>query len=284
MQNSTVNFSTSGASTNIITYSFGQIGNLEICVYSLSLLFGLPTHSYVIWLIMTGSKSRIASECFFLNLSACEIGICLDGLFFVLTKCVSVLSHLSVFLQGLAITGRPLFECLICLERYLAVVHPVTFLKYKPLRYRLMCSAAAWFICLCSCLCCTLILTLYTTEIYTCFYLQQFFFILSINLFCCVAVLRALKQSGPGERGREREREEENHMKKRAFYLIFITTVSMIITYVPYIILGISFILKTPFIYGFWFAGLICFFVGGFVHPVLYLHRAGKLSRICPPM
>ncbi len=41
------------------------------------------------------------------------------------------------FLDGLSITGRPLFQCLICVECYLAVVHPVTFLKFKPLRYRI---------------------------------------------------------------------------------------------------------------------------------------------------
>ncbi|XP_057215750.1 uracil nucleotide/cysteinyl leukotriene receptor-like [Triplophysa rosa] len=280
MNSTTLNFSTSGASTNIITNSFGDIGNLEICVYSFNVLFGLPTHTFVIWLIMTGSKSGTASEFFFLNLSACEIGICLDGLLSVLAQCVSGLYNLSMLLQGFAVTGRPLFQCLICVERYLAVVHPVTFLKYKPLRYRLMCAAVAWIICLCSCLCCILLLILCTTDIYTCFFLQQFLLFLSINLFCCLAVLRALKQSGPGERGRARE--EENHMKRRAFYLIFITTVSMIITYVPYVILGISVILKTQFVYGFWFTGLICYVMAGFVQPVLYLHRAGKLSHLCP--
>ncbi|XDV31836.1 hypothetical protein PO909_002785 [Leuciscus waleckii] len=68
----------------------------------------------------------------------------------------------AIFSSGFVITGRPLFQCLICVERYLAVVHPVTFLK-------------------------------------------------------------ALKQSGPGER----RREKENCMKRRAFYIILITTIPL---------------------------------------------------------
>ncbi len=47
---------------------------------------------------------------------------------------------INIFLFGFAMTGHPLFQCLICVERYLAVVHPVTFLKFKPLRYRVICS------------------------------------------------------------------------------------------------------------------------------------------------
>ncbi len=41
-------------------------------------------------------------------------------------------------------------------------------------------------------------------------------------------------QSAPGERGRKSN--EENHMKRRAFHLILITTVDMVILHVPIII------------------------------------------------
>ncbi len=175
---------------------------------------------------------------------------------------------------GLAITGRPLFQCLMCVERYLAVVHPVIFLKYKPLRYRVICCTAAWIISLGSCLFCVFSRALF--YFYTWFFSLQFLLFLTIQLFSCLAVLRALKQSGPGER--KREREKENRMKRRAFYIILITTVNMIVIYVPFIISGLFFILSQEYIPDIFTVGLFCFILAGFVQPVLYLHRTGKLS------
>ncbi len=147
MYNATVNF-TSEASTNSKYDAFGEITSLDLCMCSISMLFGLPTHSYIIWLIVTGIGNGVTSDLFNLSLSFCEIGICLNFLFSLIYYCTG-LSHiisLGWFSLGLLITGRPLFQCLICAERYLAVVHPVIFLKYKPFRYRVICCTAAWII------------------------------------------------------------------------------------------------------------------------------------------
>ncbi|XP_051734827.1 C-C chemokine receptor type 8-like [Ctenopharyngodon idella] len=277
MINSTVNFNTPEASTNSTTQSIGLLDSLEICVYSISFLFGLPTHSYVIWLIITGT----GSEVFNLNLSVCEIGICLNCFVYVLSYWIFSLSTLKVFFVGLTISGRPLFQCLISVERYLAVVHPITFLRFKPLRYRVICCTAAWIITLGSCLVCMYTSGEENRPIYTWFFSLQFLFFLSIQLFCLVAVLRALKQSGPGER--RREREEENHMKRRAFHLILITTASMAIIYVPYTIIGFITIIVKKFINLLWFVGFTCYVLAGFVHPVLYLQRTGKLFCLSLP-
>ncbi len=57
-------------------------------------------------------------------------------------------------------------------------------------------------------------------EFHLYYMLAQQILFFSIQLFCLVAVLRALKQSGPGERVSERE--EESHIKRRAFYVILI--------------------------------------------------------------
>ncbi|XP_067231467.1 hydroxycarboxylic acid receptor 2-like [Chanodichthys erythropterus] len=273
-----MNSTTPGASTNSTVPSTLKMGNLEICVFSINLLFGLPTHSYIIWLISTGAGtgSGVASEFFILNLSVCEIGICLDNLFFILFHWIPVFAPLALLLQGIAITGRPVFQCLMCVERYLAVVHPVTFLKFKPLRYRVICCTVAWIMILGSCLVCVIKLMTYNINTHTWLFLLQFLLFFFIQLFCLVAVLRALKQSGPGEKGRERG--EENHMKRRAFYVILITTVNMVIAYVPIIISGVSIILKNENELTLWAPGLVCFTLAGFVQPVLYLHRTGKLA------
>ncbi len=282
MNNATLNF-TSGASTNSIYDAFENMNDLDICVCSISILFGIPTHFYVIWLTVTGTESGVASEFFNLNLTFCEIGICLNSLLYVIyhyTR-ISHLIRLAWFLLGPFITGRPLFQCLICVERYLAVVHPVTFLKFKPLRYRVICSTAVWIITLGSCLFCMFSTEQFNLQSYIYFYSIQFLLFLFIQLFCLVTVLRALKQSGPGERGRERN--EENHTKRRAFYLILITSVTMTIIYLPFIISGFIFILTHWVIADLFSAGYLCFILAGFVQPVLYLHRAGKLSHLCSP-
>ncbi|XP_056587668.1 chemokine XC receptor 1-like [Triplophysa dalaica] len=255
---------------------------LQMSLYSINVLFGLPTHSLIIWLIVTGTGSGIASDFFILNLSVCEIGICLNSvLAFFYALRFSNFSGLMYFLSGLGITGRPVFQCLMCVERYLAVIHPVTFLKYKPLRYRLICSSAAWFITLVSCSCCMFSTISLKHAFFVGFYSVQFPVFLSIQLFCCLAVLRALKQSGPGERGRERE--EENHRKRRAFNIIFITTVNFIVIYLPFATSGFCFILSNHHIVELDLAFFFLFSFAGFVQPVLYLHRAGKLRYLCSP-
>ncbi|XP_067280751.1 uracil nucleotide/cysteinyl leukotriene receptor-like [Pseudorasbora parva] len=276
MNNSTANFTTPEAST---TFFFGLMDKERMCVYVIHFLFGFPTHSYIIWLIITGSGSGVASEFFNLNLSFCEIGSSLSAMFSLLPYMFSSFPILTHFLKGLGITGRPLFQCLICVEPYLAVVHPVTFLKYKPLRYRVICCTVAWIITIGSCLFCIFILVSLKTETYVWFFSLQFILFLSIQLFCLVAVLRALKQSGPGERGRDRK--EENHMKRRAFYLILITTMSMIMLYVPFIITGFFVILTQQNFVEFWFPAYLCYVLAGFVQPVLYLQRAGKIFCCC---
>ncbi|XP_042567363.1 hydroxycarboxylic acid receptor 2-like [Cyprinus carpio] len=278
MHNSTDKFTTPESSTNFTTPFIGLLDHLEICMYSINVLVGLPTHFYVIWLIITGTGSGIASEFFILNLSVSEICNSLNCLIFLLSIWYSSLLILQLFLIGISITGSPLFQCLMCVERYLAVVHPVTFLKYKPLRYRVICSIVVWVITLGSCLCCIYISVSSNINGHTWYIMLQFILYLSIQLFCLVAVLRALKQSGPGERKIERE----NHMKRRAFNLILITTVNMVVLYVPSIISALFTNLTKLNIKGVWAPSLICYVLAGFMQPVLYLHRNGKLSCFCP--
>ncbi len=271
-----MNFTSTETSINSTTQSIGILDSLHICVYSINFLFGLPTHSYVIWLIITETGSGVALEFFNLNLSACEIGICLNCFVYAISHWALSLSKLKMFFVGFTIIGRALFQCLICVERYLAVVHPVIFLKYKPLRYRVICCTVAWIICLGSCVVCINTLNDKNRHLYTWLFSLQFLLFFSIQLFCLVAVLRALKQSGPGDK-----KKEQNCMKRRAFYMISITTASMVIIYGPYLIIGFITIMIKQLMDSLWFIGFTCYILAGFVHPVLYLHHAGKLSCLC---
>ncbi|XP_067280744.1 chemokine XC receptor 1-like [Pseudorasbora parva] len=277
MNNSAVNFTTPETFTNLTLSSLHEGEMLECFTSAFNFMFGFLIHSYVLWLIVKGTGSGIASEFFNLNISICEIVFSLNCLLSIVVNATRVNGFTTIpqFLQGLAFTGRPLFQCLICVERYLAVVHPVTFLKYKPLRYRAICCTVAWIITLGSCLFCLLSSMSCTFYIYSWFFSIQLLLFLSIQLFCLLVILKSLKQSGPGER--RREKEEENHMKRRAFIIILITTVTMVIMLVPYTITGLVTAVK-QFYSALWVISFICFMLAGFVQPVLYLHRTGKLS------
>ncbi len=191
------------------------------------ILLGFPINSYVIWLIVTGTGNGLAAEFFSLNLAVCEMLFCIESLVNLINYNYKNVWIVVIFFNSLGVTGRPLFQCLIYVERYLAVVQPITFLKYKPLRYRVICSAIAWVDSFISGGTSIVTVFLFSPDFYKLFIMAHFFLLFSIQLFCLVAVLRALKQSGPGERVRERK--EENHMKRRAFLIILITTVTMLI-------------------------------------------------------
>ncbi len=158
------------------------------------------------------------------------------------------------------------------------MVHPVIFLKYKHLRYKLVCSAVVWFMVISSCL-----FSMFTGNTHVHVYrggiLLLFLLFFSVNLFCCLAVLITLKKPGPGERGRERE--EENHMKRRAFYLILIITVTMVFMYAPVILSAFFYLLSSQDISIVLTFSLLCFILAGFVQPVLYLYRVRKLPFLC---
>lgn len=94
MNNYTVDFTKPEASVN------STLLNLEMYVLAINFLVGLPTHSYVIWLIVTGTGSGISSEFFFLNVSVCELGSCLNSLFVVLNMWTSSLLVIKCFFGG----------------------------------------------------------------------------------------------------------------------------------------------------------------------------------------
>jgi cobalamin synthase len=165
-------------------------------------------------------------------------------------------------------------------ERYLAVVHPVTFLKYKPLRYRVGCCGVVWLMVLGSCF--VNLLSKYQSAWWKIFALILNLLTLSVMLFCCLAVLWALKRPGPGEG--EREGEGMNNMKLRAFRIISIIMVSMIVSYLPLVLLLVSyhFIEPVEFLQG-WSICYSITVVSGFVQPLLFLHRSGKLPCVRGP-
>ncbi|XP_071392758.1 C-C chemokine receptor type 8-like [Centroberyx affinis] len=246
---------------------------------SVNLVLSLPANSYVAWLIVTGAGGTMASEFFALNLAACDLLHCLSNFLFLswLFTCDSQLYTGLTFFDGLHIS--PLFQSCICVERYLAVVHPVVFLKYKPLRYRVACCGVVWLLVLGSCVGFVFENAASLDMLLGCYVL-----LFLLMLFCCGSVLRALKRPGPGEGARERDREGGgvgDGMKRKAFRIISIVMMSALLNY-------LSFVVVLP-LRGYFRKGKFYFVLSisasvstmtRFVQPLLFLHRVGKLPCV----
>lgn len=102
--------------------------------------------------------------------------------------------------------------------------------------------------------------------------------ILCIFLFCCFSVLYSLKRPSPGERERK-EKTSGEKMKKKAFNIILVHVLVYLANYLPTSILHYNFrhVRHSNLISD------ICVSLGiacGLVHPLFYLHRAGKFSGL----
>lgn len=270
--NITNEFATDG---NVTVHSAVSI-YLYLSAYSINIILGLPINSYVLWLICTGKGSGIVAEFFSLNLAICEILFCLGSVAFLpIGKCPE-LYYVACFMVPLPNAGRPLINSVICIERYLAVLHPVSFLKYKPLRYKLLCSAVIWTTTLSYCVYSLLVLTFNKMYLFVCAFMILHFLLIFVKLLCSFAIFRALKHPGPGEKGKERE--EADLMKKKAIKFILIITVAMMFQYTPMFFVGILYrnlsIVQFELL---WCIGFVIFLLLGFVSPFLYIYRVGSI-------
>lgn len=269
--------STSPNAISNVTLQRSVSSYIYLSAYSINAILGLPINFYVLWLICMGKGSGVVAEFFSLNLTVCEILFCLGSLAFLPVSKYPKLYYVACFIVALPSAGRPLINCLICFERYLAVLYPVTFLKYKPLRYRLACCAVVWTTTLGYCVYSLYVLTLKNMFMFVCAYLPLYFLLLFMKLFCSLAIFKALKYPGPGDKWKERE--EANHMKKKAITVILIITMTMFFQYTPMVFVGILY--KTLSMENFdllWCIGVVMFLLLGYVSQFLYIYRVGSLS------
>lgn len=160
------------------------------------------------------------------------------------------------------------FHTCICVEQYVAVVHPIFYLRIKQFRYRAVLVSLTWII---SLIFGMIEVHFHKFGIYV--FLIHIIGLFLLILFCSVVTLTTLWQSSPGG-----GQISEMHLKKlKAFKIITLTLVVVIIRFCPHICVTIwsqYLPLKTLCVYGSVSLSLLQF--GSIFHSLVYLFRLIK--------
>ncbi|XP_045921138.1 uncharacterized protein LOC123980659 [Micropterus dolomieu] len=278
-------------SVNLSSINFYLISGIEcfitrpatlvfITFYITNILLLLPLCIFILYLGLQQRRSTSTaamtshSDSFTYHMVAME----LIGVFgCILILCGLYRDHVIVSFVGFCLWsftwyGETYFQILTCVERYLAVVHPITYLslrRERGIRIRNISIGCIWLICFGE----TSLMTLENVCLIIDFSLLIFSLI--IISFCSLSVLCVLIRPGPGEQGRERERVDQS--KQRAFYTIVAILGVLLLRCVWNLVLGVltmsignSYCVMMSC--GLWFN-----LPGSLVLPLHFLHRAGTL-------
>ncbi|KAJ8000821.1 hypothetical protein DPEC_G00184370 [Dallia pectoralis] len=205
-------------------------------VQALGFLLGTPTLVWCIWISLRESISGglKPTQLFPINLFAAELVFCVEGAMemtgYVFMLQDTIVKKVVYVFHFISWGSRPLFQCCICVERYVAVAQPVAFLKYRLRRYRVGTSTVIWVL---------LLLYGYSTTLFM--FNDGFSIYILIGVYClglvvislcCFFILRVLKQPGPGEveggRGGEKKQGTTDPQKMRAFRIVLTNLVIVV--------------------------------------------------------
>ncbi|MEQ2159301.1 hypothetical protein GOODEAATRI_021494 [Goodea atripinnis] len=254
---------------------------------AVKILLLFPLSSFVLyhglqkWQQQHSFKTASHSDIFTYHLAAMEL-IWVFGCCFFLAGIYTdnpVITTVGMSFCYIPFYGELVFNLLTCVERYLAVVHPLTYrgLKYyRGIRIRNITVGCAWLLCFGFTIMFRGLRLKHAVVIVFCFFVLS---LLAI-LFCSISVLRILTRPGPREGGGDRV----DRSRRRAFCTITVISsvvwlwfVGLLISHAMSQSVLVSDSVECLVMAGISWFGLPC----SLVSPLLYLHKTGKLSFCC---
>ncbi|KAJ8000822.1 hypothetical protein DPEC_G00184380 [Dallia pectoralis] len=211
---------------------------LYYAAQALCFLLGTPALVWCLWISLKESISGglKPTQVFPINLFAAELVFCVEGPMdmtsYVFMRQDTILKKVVFVFYYLSWSSRPLFQCCICVERYMAVAQPVAFLKYRFRRYRMGTSTVIWVLSLLYGYSTTLLKFNENVSIYVLIGVCCLGVV--VTSLCCFFILRVLKQPGPGEveggRGGEKKQGTTDPQKMRAFSIVLTNLVIIVVS------------------------------------------------------
>ncbi len=272
-------YSANQTSPLVFTCTDSYPGNfIGLSVTAFQGLVLLPIHTWVLWLGTSDIRkggNLATSDIFTVNLSLLDIMTIFLFLFILVAFALNY-QHtllLAMFFSGSYMVGRPFTNCLICVERYIAVAHPVIYRNPAFVKHRYIGAALVWLL--------TLSYGGFVSFTFPDPPIAAYLVSLAISLLlitaCSLGVLKILLRPSPGET----QKEGKYHQKKRAFVII---TGILVCISVPYGMDMVVFGMKKYITYK-----TFCVMLGSnmwliqgtsLIQPSLYLSKLDKFSCI----
>lgn len=265
--------------TTVITamYSFFNIIFL-FPVYILVLYMGFQRwrHQHSAPAVMTMTHS----DFFTYNMMILEILGVLGSLFQIVYSYTfnDTILMLVEYLFSVMLHGQSFFHVLTCLERYLAVVHPITYWHLREsqgIKIRNISTVSVWLLCFGW----VAVEHLYCANFHAVPFFCYSGICISVISFCCLSVIHGLTRPGPGEVGGNKERLDQS--KQKASHMIMAIMGVLLLRFVGILIYFVIDRKSSVDTKGLCMPLSLVFWLtvpSSLVIPLLFLHRAGKLS------
>ncbi|KAM9363769.1 G-protein coupled receptor 4-like [Symphorus nematophorus] len=201
---------------------YGFIFYFGVKVFNLAV--GTPCNVLVIWQIASKKSDASTSDIFIFNLAILDAYFCLMTPIEMVNRLLlddGQIWYAQRFAYGIKDVA-PLFLVCICLDRYIAVVHPVLFTGIRDNKIRIGISVVVWGLILAYGLTKCTLGVMSVNEVFSGVILFSF----TVMVFCNISVIWVLRRSVVGK-------EEMHPVKKKAFKMVLIILAIIVANYLP---------------------------------------------------